>query len=79
MKQYFISILIVLCPLLARAQHNVGTSTTVKTDVFGNTTTTHKDRYGHTTGTSTTGKTDVFGNTSTTQKRNDSNSSIWTW
>ncbi len=60
------------------AQYNVGTSTTSRTDMFGNTVTTHRDAYGRTTGTSTTGRTDMFGNT-TTQQRSNTGTSIWTW
>ena len=54
------------------AQYTTGTSTTTRTDVFGNTVTTHRDAYGRTTGTFTTGSTDVFGNKTTQQRSNNS-------
>lgn len=57
-----------LATISAFAQYNVGTSTTTKTDMFGNTVTTHRDEYGRTTGTSTTSRTDMFGNTTTTHR-----------
>lgn len=57
-----------LATISAFAQYNVGTSTTTKTDMFGNTTTTHRNSYGLSTGTSTTGRTDMFGNTTTTHR-----------
>ena len=34
-----------LATISAFAQYNVGTSTTTKTDMFGNTVTTHRDEY----------------------------------
>lgn len=59
-----------LATFSAFAQYNVGTSTTTQTDIFGNTTTTHRNIYGQSTGTSTTSKTDIFGNTTTQQRCN---------
>ena len=67
-KNFFITAFFMLFSCASFAQYNVGTSTTSKTDIFGNTVTTHKDRYGNVTGTSTTGKTDMFGNTVTVHK-----------
>ena len=65
-----ISVLVVLFMLRTSlfAQFNVGTSVSGQTDVFGNTTTVHKDSYGNKTGSSTSSKTDIFGNTTTTHK-----------
>ena len=56
-KNFFITAFFMLFSCASFAQYNVGTSTASKTDIFGNTVTTHKDRYGNVTGTSTTGKT----------------------
>jgi len=68
MKKVFLTIATLLVTACAFAQFNVGSSTTSKTDIFGNTTTTHKDASGRVTGTSVTGKTDIFGNTTTVHK-----------
>jgi len=56
---------------MSNAQTTIGTSTSSKTDFFGNSTTTHQNSYGRTEATSTTGKTDYWGNT-TTHKANTS-------
>ena len=55
------------------------TTTTGQTDIFGNTTTVYKDRYGNNRGKSTTGKTDIFGNTTTKHDGNTTTTNIWTW
>lgn len=68
MKQQFIIALLAICPLASVAQNKVGSAVTGHPDIFGNTTTTHKDRYGNNQGTAVTGKPDVFGNTTTTYK-----------
>lgn len=70
MKKIFLFLIVAICPFVAifAQYYNVGTSTTGRTDVFGNTTTTHRNCYGNTTGTSTTGQTDMFGNSTTTHK-----------
>lgn len=80
MKKVFFTLAIIFVATTANAQYyGVGTSTTGRTDIFGNTTTTHRDSYGRNIGTSTTGQTDIFGNTTTQQKSNNSNTNIWTW
>ena len=80
MKKAVIFLLSLTLSVLANAQvYGVGSSTTSKTDYFGNTTTTHRDSYGRTTGTSTTGRTDYFGNTTTQQRSNSTSTSIWSW
>lgn len=56
MKKNVILFLMILCQSVAMAQYNVGSSITKQTDIFGNTTTVHKDHYGNTTGTSITQK-----------------------
>lgn len=58
----------ILATISTFAQYNVGTSTTTKTDMFGNTVTTHRNEYGTITGTSTTSRTDMFGSTTTTHR-----------
>ena len=69
MKKAVIFLLSLTLSVLANAQvYGVGSSTTSKTDYFGNTVTTHRDSYGRVTGTSTTSKTDYFGNTTTTHR-----------
>ena len=79
MKKFFITFAVCMIATASSfAQYKVGTSTTSRTDMFGNTVTPHRDAYGRTTGTSTTGRTDMFGNT-TTQQRSNTGSSIWTW
>ena len=68
MKKYLVTLAVCMIATVSSfAQYNVGTSTTSRTDMFGNTVTTHRDAYGRTTGTSTTGRTDMFGNTTTDQ------------
>ena len=79
MKKFILSAVLAVISSSAFAQFNVGSSTSTRTDMFGNTVTTHRDSYGRTTGTSTTGRTDMFGNTTTQQSSNNSNISIWTW
>ena len=79
MKKNVILFLMILCQSVAMAQYNVGSSITKQTDMFGNTTTVHKDHYGNTTGTSTTQKTDIFGNTTTQHKSNNINTKTWSW
>jgi len=59
MKKAFIVTFFALLTSSAFAQFNVGTSITGRTDMFGNTTTTHRDAYGNTIGTSITGRTDI--------------------
>lgn len=54
--------------LYANSQYYVSSSTSNRKDIFGNTTTTHQDRYGNTIGTATISQTDIFGNTTTTFK-----------
>ena len=67
MKRLSMAIMAMAFAFTASAQYyNVGTSKS-STDMFGNTTTTHRDQYGHTIGTSTS-KTDMFGNTTTTYR-----------
>ena len=69
MRKLFVTMIVCLMASVSTfAQYNVGTSTTSRTDMFGNTVTTHRDAYGRTTGTSTTGRTDMFGNTTTTHR-----------
>ena len=69
MKKAVIILLSLAISIIANAQsYGVGTSTTSRTDYFGNTVTTHRDSYGRVTGTSTTSKTDYFGNTTTTHR-----------
>ena len=58
MKRLTLMLLVSVFAIAAKAQYNVGTSSTT-TDYFGNQTTTHRDQYGNTTGTSTT-TTDVI-------------------
>lgn len=70
---------IMLATVVNAKYYGVGTSTTGKTDIFGNTKTTYKDSYGKIIGTSTSGQTDVFGNTKTKHRSNNSNTSIRTW
>src|SRR5574344_1533288 len=65
MKNLILSAVLAVMSSSAFAQFNVGSSTSTRTDMFGNTVTTHRDSYGRTTGTSTTGRTDMFGNTTT--------------
>lgn len=80
MKIFFLSAIVSCFALVASAQYyGVGSSTTGRTDIFGNTTTTHRDGYGNTIGTSTTGRTDIFGNRTTEQRSNNQNTNIWTW
>lgn len=79
MKRFFAALAVCMMTAVSTfAQYNVGTSTTGRTDMFGNTTTTHRDSYGRSVGSSTTGSTDMFGNT-TTQQRSNSGTGIWTW
>ena len=66
MKRLTLMLLVSAFVITAKAQYNVGTSSTT-TDYFGNQTTTHRDQYGNTTGTSTT-TTDYFGNKTTTHR-----------
>ena len=68
MKKFILSAVLAVISSSAFAQFNVGSSTSGRTDMFGNTTTTHRDSYGRTIGTSTTSRTDMFGNTSTTHR-----------
>ena len=69
MKRFFLSAIVSCFALVASAQYyGVGSSTTGRTDIFGNTTTTHRNGYGSTTGSSTTGRTDIFGNSTTTHR-----------
>ena len=68
MKKFILSAALAVVSCSAFAQFNVGSSTSTRTDMFGNTVTTHRDSYGRTTGTSTTGRTDMFGNTTTTHR-----------
>jgi len=80
MKKLILSVIIASFATIANAQYyGVGSSTTGRTDIFGNTTTTHRDSYGNTIGTSTTGRTDIFGNTTTEQRSNNQNTNIWSW
>ena len=60
MKKFILSAVLAVVSCSAFAQFNVGSSTSTRTDMFGNTVTTHRDSYGRTTGTSTTGRTDMF-------------------
>ena len=61
MKKFILSAVLAVVSCSAFAQFNVGSSTSTRTDMFGNTVTTHRDSYGRTTGTSSTGRTDMFG------------------
>ena len=79
MKKFILSAVLAVISNSTFAQFNVGSSTSTRTDMFGNTVTTHRDSYGRTTGTSTTGRTDIFGNRATQQRSNNRNTSIWTW
>ena len=54
MKKILLTAAIAMLTIEIYAQYNVGTSTSSRTDMFGNTVTTHRDTYGRTTGTSTT-------------------------
>ena len=79
MRKLIVFCFSIMLAAVANAQYySVGTSTTGQTDIFGNTTTTHRNSYGQSTGTSTTGRTDMFGNT-TTQQRSNTGFGIWTW
>lgn len=66
MKKFILSAVLAVISNSTFAQFNVGSSTSTRTDMFGNTITTHRDSYGRTIGTSTTRHTDMFGNTTTT-------------
>lgn len=66
-KQKVLTIFAVLFTALsANAQYYVGSSTSNGNNIFGNTTTIHRDSYGNITGKSVTGDSDIFGNTTTT-------------
>jgi len=78
MKRIIFALLISISSITMNAQYHSGTSTTGTRDIFGNTTTPHRDSYGRVIGTSTTGSTDIFGNTTTIQTTNNG-TFIWTW
>ena len=62
MRKLIVFCFSIMLAAVANAQYySVGTSTTGQTDIFGNTTTTHRDNYGNRTGSSTTSQTDIFG------------------
>ena len=77
MKRLTLMLLVSVFAIAAKAQYNVGTSSTT-TDYFGNTTTTYQDRNGNNQGTSKS-TTDYFGNRNTLQQSNNSNTTIWSW
>ena len=75
MKRISLSAIISCFVLVANAQHyGVGSSTTGLTDIFGNSTTKHRNEYDQSVGSSTTERTDIFGNKTTEHQ----NTTIWT-
>ena len=67
MKKFMMTLMAVAIAIATNAQsYNVGTSSRY-TDSFGNSTSTHRNRYGQTTGTSSS-YTDSYGNTTTTHR-----------
>ena len=66
MKKVIMTLAAILIAITANAQYNVGTSS-LYTDSYGNSISTHRDKNGMTTGTSSS-YTDSFGNTITTHR-----------